>query len=239
MSLGFNIMNRAGVMNFMPRATRYEKPRNVLEVSSAKVGFTNGFLLKVPTLYAAGDIALLEMPAVAIVGSRGASPEGKRRAAKLARELVARGIIIMSGLAKGIDEAALSAAVECGGRTIAVIGTPVDKAYPAENAPLQEKIWKNDLLISPFAIGTRTNPGHFPERNRVMARLSRATVIIEAGETSGTLHQAVECVSLRKPLFIAKSVLENPDLKWPAKFKNEPNTYVLESTSDVVDRILG
>lgn len=216
----------------------YQPPTNTCVVEGASLGFAGTFLLRVPRLYAAGDLSLLQLPAVAIVGSRGASPAGQQRAVQLAKALVRDSVVVMSGLALGIDQAAHRATLEAGGKAIGVIGTPLDRAYPRENGDLQELLWRSHLLLSPFPIGTRTFPSHFPERNRVMARLSRATVIIEAGETSGTLHQAVECVSIQRPLFISKSVVDDPKLKWPARFINEPHTYVLESSSDVLDRVL-
>lgn len=152
------------------------------------------------------------------MGSRGASEEGRRRAQQLARDLVRAQIVVISGLALGIDAAAHSAALAHGGRTIAVIGTPLEKAYPAENAELQEQIHRQHLLLSPFPAGTRTFQSHFPERNRVMAHIARATVIIEAGDTSGMLHQAAASLEMRRPLLIAASVVENPNLTWPARF---------------------
>src|SRR5205814_51885 len=111
--------------------------------------------------------------------------------------------VIVSGLARGIDTAALMGAIEKGGRTVAVIGTPLDKAYPAENADLQTEIYSHHLLVTPFRIGEQVFKANFPKRNRVMAAISDATVIIEASDTSGTLHQAAECEKLGRWLFIA------------------------------------
>lgn len=185
-------------------------------------------------LYLAGDATLVRGPAVAIVGARKASPEGQRRAARLARELVAGGVVIVSGLAEGIDTAAHRSAIESGGRTIAVIGTPLDSAYPAANAALQEEIYRDHLLISQFEPRSRVYPGNFPERNKVMAAVADATVIIEASDTSGSLHQASECALLGRPLFIAKSVFENAALKWPARFLDNGTTHVLEKTEDIL-----
>ncbi len=189
-------------------------------------------------LYFSGDLSLLDRPGVAVVGSRDVSDEGKARAERLARELVAAGITVVSGLAVGIDTAAHRAAMEAHGSTIAVIGTPLDKAYPAENARLQEEIYSDHLLISPFEAGERTFRSSFPHRNRVMAALSDATAIIEASDTSGSLHQAAECTRLGRWLFIAKSLAENPQLSWPSKFLKSPKTAVLTSTDDLVRIIL-
>ncbi len=202
-----------------------------------EAGFRNGFSLKVPTLYMSGDGELLKQKSVAIVGSRKATPEGLRRAERLARELVSHNIVVMSGLAEGIDQAAHRAAIAARGRTIAVIGTPLAKVYPAEHAELQIEIYSSHLLVSPFAENERTFPSSFPLRNKVMARLSAATVIVEAGDTSGSLHQATECVDLEKPLFIAKSVLNTPSVTWPSRFVGKPGVYVLERVEQIITAI--
>ncbi len=147
-------------------------------------------------LHIAGDASLLDRPAVAVIGSRRASEEGLALAADVAASLVAHGYVVLSGLAAGIDRAAHEGALRAGGRTIAVIGTGLDEAYPREHAALQERVWREHLLVSPFAAGTRTARWHFPARNRVMARLSVATVLVEAEEGSGTRHQVAECLAL-------------------------------------------
>lgn len=171
-------------------------------------------------LYAAGDVRLLKgTKRVSIIGSRDASPDGQRRAARLAKELAEAGVIVVSGLAKGIDYSAHRGAIASGGRTIAVIGTPLDRVYPREHADLQECIAREHLLVSQFSEGTRTFPSSFVARNRVMARLSHASVIVEAGDSSGSLSQAAETQRGGRPLFFMKSVLEKPGLEWPLKFQ--------------------
>ena len=185
-------------------------------------------------LWCVGDTSLLHRKCVAIVGTREVTPEGAARSRRLARELAGAGVVVVSGLAKGVDTEALSAAIEAGGRVVAVIGTPIDRAYPAENKHLQERIYREHLLVSQFAPGERVFPTNFPERNKLMAALSDATAIIEAGDTSGTLHQAAECVRLDRWLFIAKNVIENPSLSWPEKFRGYPRTCTLSATDDVL-----
>ena len=167
-------------------------------------------------LFAAGDIGILEEGArVSIVGSRKASPEGIRRASKLSHVLTKQKMVVVSGLAEGIDTAAHIAAMKNNGRTIAVIGTPLDQVYSKQNAHLHEEIRRDHLLISQFAEGYPTQRKNFPLRNRTMALLSDATVIIEAGETSGSLSQGWEALRLGRQLFITKSIADNPSLKWP------------------------
>ena len=188
-------------------------------------------------LYFAGDLCLVDRPCVAMVGSRAVSSQGRLRSERLARELAASGFVVVSGLGLGVDTAAHTAALAAGGNTIAVIGTPLDRAYPAENATLQERIYADHLLVSPFRVGEKTYRSNFPKRNCVMAALSDATVIIEASDTSGSLHQAAECVRLSRWLFIAKSLAENRDLDWPKKFFKRPRTAVLSATSDLVGTV--
>ncbi len=167
-------------------------------------------------LFVAGDTRILERGArVSIVGSRKASANGVNRAGRLAKLLVARDIVVVSGLAEGIDAAAHLGAMDSGGRTIGVIGTPLDVAYPKKHADLQNRIATKHLLISQFPIGIPTSPKCFPQRNRTMALISDATVIIEASDASGSLHQGWEALRLGRLLLIAKSVVDDRLLLWP------------------------
>ena len=158
---------------------------------------------------------MLDGPRVSIVGSRKASQTGINNTILLAEALVKKGIIIVSGLAEGIDTAAHKAAIKDGGKTIAVLGTPLDVCYPVENRKLQEEIMKNHLVISQFPLKSTVQRGNFPMRNRTMALISHATIIVEAGDTSGSLHQGWEALRLGRPLFILESIMNNKKLKWP------------------------
>lgn len=186
------------------------------------------------TLWCTGDPGLLQQRCVAIIGTRDMSAEGAARARRLARELSTAKVVVVSGLAKGIDTEALSAAITAGGRVVAVIGTPLDRVYPKENSELQETVYRQHLLVSPFAPSSRVFKSNFPDRNRLMALLTDASVIVEAGETSGTLHQAAECVRLGRWLFIAKNVMDDPTLKWPATFRGYSNVRTLTETGDLL-----
>jgi DNA processing protein len=186
-------------------------------------------------VFYAGDLELLKRPAVSIVGAREATEDGRQRARRLARELTEAGVVIVSGLARGIDTAAHLSTIEHQGSTAAVIGTPLDKAYPTENTELQETIYRDHLLLSPFPIGERVFPSNFPKRNRVMAALTNASVIVEASDTSGSLHQAVECQRLGRWLFIMQSVVNDRQLTWPKKFVGKDNVAVLTATTDILD----
>lgn len=184
-------------------------------------------------VYAAGDRSLLQQRSVAVIGTRNVSENGKKRAWKLAKELAEAGIVVVSGLAKGVDFNAHAACIRAGGRTISVIGTPLDRAYPAAHKRLQMEIYSDHLLISPFEVGTRTYPHHFPKRNQVMALISDATVVVEAGETSGTIHQAKECMRLGRHLFFMKSMVDKT--KWAQSFLDSyERAYVLSSTEGLI-----
>lgn len=191
-------------------------------------------------VFVAGKLEFLS-PAyrrVAVVGSRDATPLGRARSAKLARLLAARGVIVVSGLAKGIDVTAHTNAISAGGRTIAVIGTPMDRAYPAEHSELQAEIARDHLLMSQFPVGQRIERSNFVRRNRLMALISDASVVIEAGDGSGTLSQAAETQRLGKPLFIAKSVLERDGLRWPQRFL-DAGAQLLTEVDDVLNALEG
>jgi DNA processing protein len=169
-------------------------------------------------LFIRGDRDLLTRgPRVSIVGSREASPMGLKRSAMLSKALCRRGIVVVSGLAAGVDRAAHEAALEAGGETIAVLGTPLDQFFPKDNRSLQERIGAEQLLVSQFPTGYPVTARNFPIRNRTMALLTDATVIVEAGERSGTLHQGWEALRLGRLLFLMESVVCDRSLTWPAK----------------------
>lgn len=170
-------------------------------------------------LWVAGAAGLLKLGIrVSIVGARKASPDGLKRAAKLARILAEQRISVVSGLAEGVDTAAHEACMAVsGGRTVAVLGTPLDVVYPRKNAALQHRIMDEHLAISQFDPGQPVQPTNFVRRNRVMALVSDATVIVEATDSSGSLSQGWEALRLGRRLFIMKSVTTTAGLKWPAE----------------------
>ncbi len=142
------------------------------------------------TLYVRGGLADEDALAVAMVGSRRATPYGLEVAETLAADLAARGVTIVSGLARGIDSAAHRGALRVGGRTVAVLGSGVDVVYPPENRRLASEIVERGALISQFAPGAAPLPQNFPTRNRVIAGMSLAVVVVEAAERSGSLITA-------------------------------------------------
>lgn len=167
------------------------------------------------TLYCEGDISLLTSGVrVSIVGSRKASEFGIRRATIITKELVKAGVIVVSGLAEGIDTVAHTTAIREGGRTIAVLGTPLDKTFPAKNKDLLTEIKRNHLAISQFKEGFSTGRASFPQRNRTMALISDATIIVEASDKSGTRHQGWEALRLGRTVYIMQNVIDDPSVTW-------------------------
>ncbi len=142
-----------------------------------------------PALWFRGGLAALQAPCIAVVGSRGASAAGLDIAARLGRDLAARGVTIVSGLARGVDSAAHRGALESG-RTVAVLGSGVDRVYPAEHRELAQAVSVDGLVASEFPPGTLPMPFRFPMRNRIISGLSRAVIVIEASEQSGSLITA-------------------------------------------------
>jgi DNA processing protein len=210
-----SILNEAGTTRFGVRINGASEYPNKLSDADHPVEL----------LYYQGWWDLVESPCVAVVGTREPSEKGKRRAVKLTQCLVRDGFTVVSGLAKGIDTIAHRTATESDGRTIAVIGTSLSSSYPKENRELQRKIADEFLLVSQVPIyrystqDWRLNRLFFPERNVTMSALTLGTVIIEAGETSGTLVQARAAIRQGRKLFILDNCFQNPKLTWPSRFE--------------------
>jgi DNA processing protein len=143
-----------------------------------------------PVLWTRGDRSLFGGPCVAIVGARAATRDGRDIAYQLASDLTRAGIVVVSGLARGIDSAAHIGALDAKGRTIAVLGTGIDRVYPSENKDLHERIAADGLLVTEFPPGAPPDLFHFPQRNRIISGLSKAVVVVEAREKSGSLITA-------------------------------------------------
>lgn len=177
--------------------------------------------------YYQGIWDLVRTPSVAVVGSRKVSDAGLRRTRKLVHHLVKDGFTIVSGLASGVDSAAHRAALEFGGLTYGVIGTPLNHIYPKENSDLQRLFKERYLLISqvPFLKyeqqDFRKNRSFFPERNITMSALTKATIIVEASDTSGTLYQARAALAQGRKLFILESCFQNSSISWPERFEKK------------------
>jgi DNA processing protein len=194
-------------------------------------------------LYYQGNWDLVYTPhRIAIVGTRKPSEEGVRRTAKLVSTLVHENYTIVSGLASGVDTVAHETAIKCHGDTIAVIGTPLDQVYPKENSELQRHIAREHLLISqvPVLVYAKRPPTvnrfFFPERNITMSALTQATVIVEAGETSGTLIQARAALKQGRKLFILASNFGVKGLIWPHKYE-EQGAIRVSNFDDILDHL--
>ena len=174
-------------------------------------------------------------PRVAVVGTRHPTPEGDRRCRRLVKALVAHGATVVSGLAAGIDTIAHTLAIELGGRTIAVIGTPIDDVFPKGNAALQQRIANEHLVVSEFPPGSSVVRGNFPRRNRTMALIADASVIVEAGEGSGTLSVGWEALRLGRPLFLLRSLVDS-GVKWPSDLLDH-GAFVLDETGDLLEML--
>lgn len=204
-------LKNAGISNFgVTIAGTIDYPKNLTDADHP-----------LALLYYMGNWDLVFTPGIAVVGTRKPSIDGIKRTNRLVHELVKNKYTIYSGLAAGIDAAAHKAAIHAGGSTVAVIGTPLWLKYPKENADLYDNIAKNHLLISQVPIVSyiqtdiKFNRVFFPERNKTMSALSKATVIVEAGETSGTLIQAKAALKQGRKVFILNSNFENKLLTWP------------------------
>ena len=193
-------------------------------------------------LYYQGFWELTESKCVAVVGTRNPTSEAIIRTKKLVAGLIESGVTIVSGLAKGIDTAAHETTLELKGKAIAVIGTPISNYYPKTNKSLQEKISKEFLLVSPVPVVSYAKMPlqkqrlFFPERNVTMSALTEATIIVEAGETSGTLRQAHAALKQGRKLFILNSCFENKNIKWPSFFE-ERGAVRVKNMSDIIDKI--
>jgi DNA processing protein len=163
-----------------------------------------------PHLFALGDLTLLERPAVAIVGTRSATPYGLRVTRMLAGDLARAGVAIVSGMARGIDAAAHEAALEAGGGTIAVLGTGVDVPYPKFHTALHRRLAKQGLILSELPCGTRAFPGSFPRRNRLIAALGRAVIVTEAPARSGALITSGVALDIGRDVAVVPGPIDVP-----------------------------
>lgn len=171
---------------------------------------------------------------VAIVGTRQASDDGKKSAYGLATALSQSGVPVVSGLAAGIDTAALSGALSANGRAVAVIGTGLRRSYPKENAALQDRIARVGLVISQFLPDAPPTKTSFPMRNAVMSGYSAATVVVEAPYRSGARMQARLALEHGRQVFLMESLLVND---WARSYAEKPNTTVVRSVDDVLSHI--
>ena len=172
---------------------------------------------------------------VSIVGTRQPTVSGKEEARIVTKMLASEGVTIVSGLALGIDTISHQTAIETNGQTIAVLGTPLDRTYPRSNIQLQNEIATNHLAVSQFPVGYPVTKGNFVRRNKTMALISDATVIVEAGDGSGTIHQGWETLRLGRPLFVCHTA-NKASPRWLTDMKRY-GAIILENHKDILYEI--
>ena len=148
-----------------------------------------------------GDLSVLKRRRVAVVGARRCTPYGVAAATKIGEKLAAYGVTVVSGLAVGVDSIAQKACLDAGGTSIAVLGTGLDVDYPAANRKLKKRITEHGLLLSEYSPSTRGNKYSFPRRNRIISGLAEATIVVEAGQNSGSLITANYSNDQNRPTF--------------------------------------
>lgn len=185
-----------------------------------------------PFLFARGELRDQD-PAVAVVGSRNASPKGLALATEVTERLVAEGFTIASGLAAGIDAAAHKAALQEGGRTVAFIATGINNSYPAVNRHLQSAVAERGLVLSQFWPDAPPQKANFLQRNTLIAAYSLAAVVIEAGENSGARNLARQAVELSRPLILTDLVVDAND--WARRLLSIAAVHKAAGPADVVE----
>jgi DNA processing protein len=189
-----------------------------------------------PVLFARGRL-LSDDPAVSVVGSRKASDRGLHIAGQVAAALARRQVTVLSGLAAGIDAAAHTAALAAGGRTVAVIGTGILGYYPKQNRALQDEISQQGLLLSQFWPEAPPRAQHFPMRNATMSGYGLATIVVEAGETSGARIQARVAVEHGRPVLLTDLVVQRNT--WAQALVGRPGVHVVAGVQEVLSVVDG
>ena len=182
--------------------TDEEYPRRLREIEQSP-----------PVIYMLGDLTAEDEWSVAVVGTRRVTAYGRQVAEEVAGTLARNGITVVSGLARGVDSISHQAALDAGGRTVAVLGSGLDRIYPPENRRLAEAITANGALISDYAPGTPPEASNFPPRNRLISGLSLAVVIVEAGQTSGALITAGFAADQGREVFAVPGNITSPGSK--------------------------
>ena len=161
-------------------------------------------------LYVVGDPGVLDAPSVAVVGTRGPTEYGTRMARAISTSLARAGVCIISGMARGIDAAAHRAALEVGGRTVAVMGTGIDVPYPVAHRELHRTLAERGLVVSEYGSGVRAHRGAFPRRNRIIAALAPVTIVVEAGDRSGALNTAGHALDIGRAVAVVPGQIDSP-----------------------------
>ncbi|MGH7615632.1 MAG: DNA-processing protein DprA, partial [Gemmatimonadaceae bacterium] len=186
-----------------------------------------------PVLWSRGDWSALTDPVVAIVGTRRATSYGQRVTREIAAALARQGACIVSGMALGIDATAHRAALDAGGRTIAVLGTGADISYPRANTALHREIGQRGLLLAELPPGAKSDPGSFPRRNRIIAALARLTIVVEAPELSGALITSGVALELGRDVAAVPGPIDAPQSVGTNRLLRD-GAHVLTSAADAL-----
>ncbi len=200
-------------------------PKNLLEIADPPA-----------VLYCKGRRDLLNQPGFGIVGSRNATPQGVRDAEAFAHALSDAGLTIISGLALGIDAAAHRGGLAGAGSSVAIVGTGLDRVYPARNKALAHQLVENGLIVSEFALGTPPLPGHFPRRNRLISGLSRGVLVVEAAPDSGSLITARVATEQGRDVFAIPGSIHSP-LSRGCHALIKQGAKLVESAADILDEL--
>lgn len=189
-------------------------------------------------LYVQGDAACLSQRAVAVVGSRHATPQGEANASAFAKALSGQGWLVVSGLALGIDGAAHEGALQGSAGTVAVVGTGLDRIYPAKHKALAHRIAQQGCIVSEYAPGTPALPVHFPQRNRIIAGLSLGTLVVEAAVESGSLITARMASEAGREVFAIPGSIHSPQSKGCHALLKQ-GAKLVESAEDILEELRG
>jgi DNA processing protein len=200
-------------------------PEQLLQISNPPV-----------ILYALGDLQLLSHPAIAIVGSRNATPQGEKNAESFSKDLCDQGFCIISGMALGIDGAAHRGALKSNGATIAVVGTGLDIVYPAKHRELAHQIASNGLILSEFPLGTPSKAQNFPRRNRIISGLSLGCLVIEANIDSGSMITARLAAEQGREVFAVPGSIHSPVSKGCHQLIKQ-GAKLVESSADIIEEL--
>jgi DNA processing protein len=188
-----------------------------------------------PILFIAGHLTPGDAKAVAVVGARKATEAGLKQATRIAAHLTRSGYTVVSGLATGIDTAAHTSALNNNGRTVAVIGTGLNRTYPPENHALQREIAERCAVISQFWPDSPPSRRSFPMRNATMSGIALATVVVEASETSGARTQARLALAHGRPVFLTETLVKTQP--WAQQIAQRPGTHIAHNPTEITDAL--
>ncbi len=226
----------ATTMNWLADGS-HQSPRGLLCLADAEYPQTLLQTADPPLLlFVQGRVALFDSPSLAVVGSRRPTPQGSEIARELAAELARQGLTVVSGMALGIDAAAHEAALDAGAGSIAVVGTGLDQVYPARHRQLARRLSVEGLLVSEFPLGTPPLSANFPQRNRIIAGISRGTLVIEAALRSGSLITARLAVEAGRDVFAVPGSIRSPQSQGCHALIKQ-GAKLVESAQDVLDEL--